>query len=400
MTLAELKAYIATQLVAPVTLAQKVINCFYAVVDFITQSDNSGIPAWVSTLTFNTDGTGDGAFCTYVDVAGTLRFWKTKTDTNINHAPPTSVSVDEDTYWIEVSPANGSSIKEWAPGVFGEGLIIVFYDAAGDGTDPALYKLNEAVRPFSSTNIVTEIAANQWKKMQRDGSGLETFTTGNLSPLFAAALGADPLLNPALTFTLTVQAKNKVFAGPVTGADAAPTFRALTDSDGVVIKEDATDVLNLLFKAGTTAKAMMKFAAGALLTSPTTGAWEFDGTHLYFTIGGVRKQLDAQAIAAADVENGLTSTDKIRLGGALTANTTLSGSFKLLMSMNEVLVQKNFGRHASAPSFEEGVGISYIGVATTPPTTPPTTGVFKWVEQVGDQHLEHIMDTHGNITIR
>ena len=304
MTLAELKAYIATQLVAPVTLVQKVINCFYAVVDFITQSDNSGIPAWINSLTFNDDGTGDGAFCTYVDVANKLRFWKSKTAGNINHQPPTAIDITEDTYWIEVSPANGSSIKEWAPGVYGEGLIIVFYDAAGDGSDPSLYKLTEPIRPFNSTNIDDEITALQWKKMQRDGSGLETFTTGNLAPIFTASLGGDPLLNPALVFALSTQAANKFFLGPVTGADAAPTFRAITDSDGVVIKEDATDVLNLLFKAGTVTKAMMKFAAGALLTTEQTGAWEFDGTHLYFTIGGVRKQIDSQTISSSDYENG------------------------------------------------------------------------------------------------
>lgn len=165
MTLAQLRAYVLAQLAAPVNVVSKIINVFNAVIDFIIQSDNTGIPAWLSTLTFNTDGTGDGTFCTYVDDDGNLRFWKTKTNGNINNPPPTAVGVTENTYWIEVSPANGSAIKEWTPGVFGDGLIIVGYDAVGDGTDFALFKLTEAVRPYNSTNFATEMAAGKWKRI-------------------------------------------------------------------------------------------------------------------------------------------------------------------------------------------------------------------------------------------
>jgi len=40
--------------------------------------------------------------------------------------------------------------------------------------------------------------------------------------------------------------------------------------------------------AGTTAKAPLKFNAGLTLTTPEDGAFEFDGTELYFTVGGSR----------------------------------------------------------------------------------------------------------------
>lgn len=236
MTLAELKAYIATQLVAPVTLVQKVINCFYAVVDFITQSDNSGIPAWTNALTFNTDGTGDGSFCTYVDVAGNLRFWKTVSDGNINHAPPTAVGVTFNTYWIEVSPANGSAIKEWAPGVYGEGLIIVFYDLVGDGSDPALYKLNEATRPFNSTNIITEIAANKWQKMlapaETSNQIIDCGEHDASTDLFptTGGTGAGGAIKRGNQFDITV-------AGTLGGVDVEPgaTIRARVDAPAQVL---------------------------------------------------------------------------------------------------------------------------------------------------------------------
>ena len=191
MTLAELRAYVLAQLAAPVNVVSKIINVFNAVIDFIIQSDNTGIPAWLSTLTFNTDGTGDGSFCTYVDDDDKLRFWKTKTDGNINNPPPTGVGVTENTYWIEVSPANGSAIKEWTPGVFGDGLIIVFYDVNGDGTDPAFYKLNEAVRPYNSTNFTTELAAGKWTRapikeiLHATATGTDTYAA-TLSPVPAS----------------------------------------------------------------------------------------------------------------------------------------------------------------------------------------------------------------------
>lgn len=177
MTLAELKAYIASQLVAPVTLVQKIINCFNAVIDFIVQNDQSGIPAWTNALTFNNNGTGAGAFCTYPDVNGKLRLWNSKTNGNIGNQPPTAVDIDENTFWKEVSPASGSAIKEWAPGIFGAGLVIVYYDVSGEGKALNLFLLNVGARPFNSVNFLTELAAGQWKQLS--GSDLTQYNSAD-----------------------------------------------------------------------------------------------------------------------------------------------------------------------------------------------------------------------------
>ncbi len=162
MSAEELKLYFREQLVPQRSILQE-LDVFDTLVDFISQSVTNGIPAWTALLTFNDDGTGDGAFTTHPGDTGTLRFWKSKVAANINHAPPTSSIVFEDAYWIEVSPSTGSAIKEWAPGIFGTGLIIVFYDLTG--TDPALYKLNDPVRPYHSENFTTELAAGKWQKL-------------------------------------------------------------------------------------------------------------------------------------------------------------------------------------------------------------------------------------------
>ncbi len=63
------------------------------------------------------------------------------------------------------------------------------------------------------------------------GSGTVTsFSSGNLSPLFTTAV-ANATTTPALTFSLSSQTANTVFAGPTSGGSAAPTFRALVLAD-------------------------------------------------------------------------------------------------------------------------------------------------------------------------
>jgi hypothetical protein len=59
-------------------------------------------------------------------------------------------------------------------------------------------------------------------------------------------------------------------------------------------KSDATP----LPQAGTATLPVMQFSPGTLLSTPQNGAFEYDGTHLYFTIQDVRHKL-----VMAPVEN-------------------------------------------------------------------------------------------------
>jgi hypothetical protein len=188
MTAAELKAYIRTILVALRTKEQEYV-AFDAVIDFITQAITSGIPAWTNALTFNLDGSGAGSFCTHPDTNAKLRFWKTKTDGNIGNQPPTAPLTTENTYWIEVSPSDGSAIKEWAAGIYGAGLVIVYHNHSVDGR--GFYLLLDPVRPFNSTNIETEITAGKWALVpakeisHATAAGTDTYTA-TLAPAITA----------------------------------------------------------------------------------------------------------------------------------------------------------------------------------------------------------------------
>ena len=62
------------------------------------------------------------------------------------------------------------------------------------------------------------------------GGTVTSFSAGNLSPLFTTNV-ATASTTPALSFSLYTQTANTVFAGPVSGGAAAPTFRALVAAD-------------------------------------------------------------------------------------------------------------------------------------------------------------------------
>lgn len=183
MTATELKNLFRSTLVAQRSIAQE-YTALDAIVDFISQALTSGIPDWTNALTFQTDGTDDGTYCVWPDDDGNIRFWKTKVDDNIGNEPPTNPLTTEDAYWIEVSPSDGSAIKEWLVGVFGTGLVIVYHNhsTAGKG----LYILLNPVRPYNSANIETEIAAGDWELIAGQGQSIIPFWN------FAANAGAFP----------------------------------------------------------------------------------------------------------------------------------------------------------------------------------------------------------------
>lgn len=161
MTRQEVSNFIALELSVPVNQVAKIINSFEKTLDFITESTvDDVIPEWTNALTFQTDGSDAGKYCTHPDANGKKRIFETQTDDNINHEPPTDPNVTSNAYWEEISQSSGSAIKEWAAGIYGTGLVIVYHDHSAFGK--GLYLLIDPVRPFASANIETEIDADKW----------------------------------------------------------------------------------------------------------------------------------------------------------------------------------------------------------------------------------------------
>jgi hypothetical protein len=100
--------------------------------------------------------------------------------------------------------------------------------------------------------------------------------------------------------------------------------------------------------------------------------------------------------ASLKFQNGITASDAdpftlAKLGGVLIENTAFTGAFNISFG------NKNVGFFSSTPDFEEGDKIMFIGVCTTPPTTPPTSGVFVYVQLINGVYELKIMDSGGNI---
>lgn len=71
-------------------------------------------PMWTEDLVFNTDGSGDGAFCIHADSDGNDREFETKIDNNQGNEPPTDPAVTEDENWNlivaeEAAPEEGAA---------------------------------------------------------------------------------------------------------------------------------------------------------------------------------------------------------------------------------------------------------------------------------------------------
>jgi hypothetical protein len=87
--------------------------------------------------------------------------------------------------------------------------------------------LVDLTQPVASQNVRSSLSAIQ--TLISSGS-VSSFSAGNLSPLFTTSV-ATATTTPELTFSLSGQSSNRVFAGPSAGAAAAPTFRALVAAD-------------------------------------------------------------------------------------------------------------------------------------------------------------------------
>lgn len=163
MTAQETKDYISGRLTVPLTEVSRIIESFNATIDLVTALNTDVIPTWTALLTFQTDGTDAGKYCKHPDSEGKVRIWETKIDDNTANEPPVDPGTSEDANWKEISPSAAAAIPEWAPGLYGAGLVIVFHNHSADG--PGLYVLLEPVRPFTSTNIESEITGGKWEKI-------------------------------------------------------------------------------------------------------------------------------------------------------------------------------------------------------------------------------------------
>lgn len=176
------------------------------------------------------------------------------------------------------------------------------------------------------------------------GSGtVESFTAGNLSPLFTSSV-ANGTTTPALTFSLSSQSANRIFAGPTTGSAAVPTFRALVAADipalaisGVTGLQTALDGKQATLVSGTSIKTIngtsLLGSGDITISGGGSPSWgSITGTLSSQT--DLQSALDAKQAADADLTTyaGITPSANVQtlLGSANFA------AFKTSLSLNNV----------------------------------------------------------------
>jgi hypothetical protein len=75
-----------------------------------------------------------------------------------------------------------------------------------------------------------------------------------------------------------------------------------------------TPTASLHIGAGTTSIAPLKLTSGTNLTTPADGAMEYDASHLYFTIGSTRYQIDQQPEVNRVLNSTVTSANNVGTG--------------------------------------------------------------------------------------
>jgi len=190
----------------------------------------------------------------------------------------------------------------------------------------------------NGTSAFTSVAltAGQSIRMNSGGTAYEGFTpgTGNVNSISVATSngfagsssgGSNPILTLSTTISGMLKGNGTAISAATDGSDflssstgwklngqALGTKKTLGSTDGYAIGfltnnsermtilsggnigigvTSPTAVLHLKAGTATAGTAPLKFASGVLLTTPETGAMEFDGTNLYFTPVDLRKTI-------------------------------------------------------------------------------------------------------------
>ena len=137
-------------------------------------------------------------------------------------------------------------------------------------------------------------------------------SVGLALPSIMTVSGSPVTSSGTLTGALTTQAVNAIFAGPSSGAAAAPTFRSLTTAD--------IPALSYVTSVAATVPAFLSIAGSPITTSGTL-AISYSGTALPIANGGTG---ETTASAAFNALSPVTTTGDLIIGNGTNSATRLA----------------------------------------------------------------------------
>lgn len=141
-----------------------------------------------------------------------------------------------------------------------------------------------------------------------------------------------------------------------------------------------TAMLHIQAGTATANTAPIKLTSGTNLTTPEDGAMEYNGTHLYYTIGSTRYQLDQQAGGGAGTVN---SGTQYRIAYYATTGTAVSEASAITASRALVSDANGVPTHATTTTTE----LNYVSGVTSAIQT-----------QLNAKGVGTVTNTGGNLT--
>ena len=226
---------------------------------------------------------------------------------------------DDDPIWYNPVTGNPTNVKPVAPNIKVQVGLVINAGSGGSGSFQVLLNPGSTLggtdsnvqitSPANKDLLAYDSALGYWKNNTFSGLGVGSVTSVALAlPSIMSVSGSPVTTTGTLTGTLTTQSVNTLFAGPSSGAAAAPTFRALTTAD--------IPALSYVTSVGLALPSIMTVSGSPVTSSGTlTGALTTQAVNTVFAG-------PSSGAAAAPTFRALTTADIPALGGATISNDT------------------------------------------------------------------------------
>ena len=294
---------------------------------------------------------------------------------------------DDDPIWYNPVTGNPTNVKPVAPNIKVQVGLVINAGSGGSGSFQVLLNPGSTLggtdsnvqitSPANKDLLAYDSALGYWKNSTFTALNLGSVTSVGLAlPSIMSVSGSPVTTSGTLTGTLTTQSVNTLFAGPSSGAAAAPTFRALT----------TTDIPALSYVSSVGATAPITSTGGLTPTIGVTSAAlnKTNDTNVTLTLSG---SPSTALLAATTMDLGWTGQLAVSRGGTGAALTTA----------NFVFAGPSSGSPA-APTFRAltTADIPALGGATISNDTSTSSNIYPLFSTATSGALVNIYTSNSN----
>jgi hypothetical protein len=283
-----------------------------------------------------------------------LDCWDTREEVSLRKLAQTafeSVALEDLTDVDIASPQNGEVLR------YDESLGMWINDTPGGGS-VALDDLSDVVisTPTDGQVLTYDSGTGTWVNDDPSGGGSGTVTSVSLTAPSQFTITGSPITTAGtLDFEWNVQVANQVLAGPTTGADAAPTFRALVVDDipGLPVDQIRNSTEERLLGWG---EVVSGSGNGALISLGTGFTWSGDTLNL---------STNLQGWSALDPDSRVQSVNT-RTGAVTITDTDVPATVVNETGTSRAMANSDAGTYirftnTSAKTATFGTGVNVVG---------------------------------------